>query len=275
MKILFLILTAICITVTASAQKNFQGEITYKLHAENEDKPDAELKIIFGSNKLKIRFKEKEDYDNDELIIRLDSAATYTINREAKNFKKKMLVFSSPVQAAGKKTVAGYSTTPTLTENTWLGSLFGGAGTTSSTTLYIADSLYYYIPAAFTGNMEFAMVQKNKIVLGAEIQIRTGANEMSDPAVKTGFLITAEAIDIKPMEVSDDVFAIPADFTDRKNIVYDDSAAIAPAVADTAYPVAVDSVVTAPKKTTAKKAPAKPVKSKTTVKPAAVRRKEQ
>jgi hypothetical protein len=215
MKQLFLILSTLFISHSLIAQKNFEGTITYRLHSGAGDKPDAELKVLFGNRKLKLMFKEKEEYEKDALVILLDSAAVYTVDFTEKTFKKKMLTLSPPPQKPQKRTISGYSTTPFKPESNGLGSLLGGLMGSASTVFYLADSLSYAIPDVYLGNMEFVMIQNNRIVLGAEIQIKSQPYEPEDSTLKNNTLVTAEAVEIKPMPILETEFFIPADFVDR------------------------------------------------------------
>lgn len=265
MKQLFFILATLFTGNITFAQKNFEGSVTYRLHSSAGEKPDAELKVLFGKMKLKAMFKEREEYDKDVLVIRFDSAAVYNVNYEEKTFRKNALMLTMPLQKPEKKTISGYSATPVRPENTGLNSLLGGMLGTSSVIFYLADSLYYYIPAAFTGNKELLMVQQNKVVLGADIQIVNAFSDLGDSSAKKPNLVTVEAIDIKPMVTDENEFLIPADFTDGRDMVYpateekiEDSVV---AVTDTAMPAppAIKNI---------KKKPAKPAapKSKTSAK---------
>jgi hypothetical protein len=140
-----------------------------------------------------------------------------------------------------------------------LGGLFGS----SRSLFYVADSLTYFIPEKYRDNMEFVMVQRNKIVLGAEIRITGGymadANADSSNARS---VINAEAVSIKPMMVDDNEFIIPADFT------------IFQPAADSAYTVADTAVAMPQKQAIKKKTPVKKVPFKATAKPKAVGRKD-
>src|SRR5690348_11780191 len=102
MRPLLVMLFTLCIASSAIAQKDFRGQIIYKLHASGDNKPDAELKVLFGNNKLKLQFKEKETYEDDALVVMLDSGATYTVKPLDKTYKKKALktglAFESPVK---------------------------------------------------------------------------------------------------------------------------------------------------------------------------------
>lgn len=251
-----------------SAQKNFEGSVTYRLHSSTGDKPDAELKILFGDKKLKLLFKENGEYDKKALVVLLDSAAAYALDPDNKTFRKTALTLTSPAGNPVKKLINGYSTTSFKPENTGLSSLLGGMLGTSNVVFYVADSLPYYIPAAFTGNKELIAIQQNRIVLGAEFQIVSPFSEYADSSSKNNpNIISAEAVDIKPMAFNANEFLIPADFADQKSMpysAYTDSTAIQ---VDTA-------IIAPPAAKPAKKKPAKPAspKSKSTSK--AIRRKE-
>jgi len=271
MKKIILILLTLIASYTIHAQKNFQGEITYSLHTSAGNKPDAILKIYFGSNKIKLRFKEKEEFDKEEIIVLIDSAAKYIINTKAKTYRQKPLTVNTRAKQLQKRTISGYSTTPIKNENTGLESLFGGSMQSANVVFYLADSLYYSIPTAFTGNAELIAIQKNKIVLGADILFNKGSYEVSDSAEKDD-LVNVEAIEVTPRVINDDEFNIPADYTAKSNNDYEPSA-------DTTeiekVPVMVDTtVIQYPATKKNAKKPVKPYKSKNNTKPAAARKKE-
>lgn len=271
MKKIILFLTTFFVTHIIYAQKNFEGEITYSLHASTGDKPDAILKIYFGTNKIKLRFKEKEDFDKEEIIVLLDSAIKYIVNTDARTFRKKMLRINSKATEFQKKPIMGYTTTPVRNESNGLESLFGGSMQSSNVVFYVADSLYYSMPAIFEGNAELLAIQKNKIVLRADISFNKGAYESSDSTLKDD-LVTAEAIDIKSTKVNEEEFTIPADYVSRTNNDYEVTLA---ATATVEVPVAVDTTVIqypAKKKVTQK--PSKSNSTKNSTKPAAIRKKE-
>lgn len=271
MKKIILILLTLISSYTIKAQKNFQGEITYSLHTSTGDRPDAILKIYFGSNKIKLRFKEKEEFDKEEIIVLLDSSTKYIINTKAKTYRQKPLVVNTRSKQLEKRTISGYTTNPLKNENTGLESLFGGSMQSANVVFYLADSLYYTIPAAFIGNAELIAIQKNKIVLGADILFNKGSYEVSDSTEKDD-LIKVEAIEIMPRVMNDDEFNIPADYATKENNDYEPSA-------DTTeiekMPVTVDTtVIQYPAKKKDVKKPVKPNNSKNNTKPAAARKKE-
>jgi hypothetical protein len=248
MKQLITILVTLTIILATHAQKNFQGEITYRLHSNFEEKTDAELKVLFGVNKLKLRFKEKETYNKNEVLILLDSAAIYTLNADDKTFQKKLLLSSSLAVKTPKKSFGGYGSTLVQPDNNVIGTLLMGMAGSANTFLYVSDSLFYTVPEAFASNLEFSMLQKNKIVLGVEIEMKNNFNEPADTISSATKQVIIEAVAIQPMTVSDTAFAIPSDYENIMNKTIE-----APTVA-----AAVDTVVTADKK------PKKPVKKKTT-----------
>jgi len=263
MRSLIVGLAILCIASSAMAQKDFRGEIIYKLHASGDNKPDAELKVLFGNNKLKLQFKEKETYEDDALVVLLDSGATYTVKPLNKTYKKKALTTSLAFETPVKKNILGFTASPILPENNGMGGLLGGLFGSSHSLFYVADSLTYFIPEKYRDNMEFVMIQRNKIVLGAEIRITAGyMGEGDADSSKARSVITAEAISIKPMMVDDNEFIIPADFTFFQ-----------PAV-DSAYSAMDTAMVELQDKPVKKKTPVKKAPSKTPVKPKAVGRKD-
>jgi hypothetical protein len=278
MKAIFLILTSFCFSALVHAQKDFHGEIIYKLHASGEAQPDAELKVLFGERKLKLFFKEKEAYDKDAVVVLLDSGATFTLNVADKSFKKKMLAITNPMVPAIKKRISGYATTPFQPEHTGSGGLLSKLTGGADATFYLADSLTYFVPEKYRNNIEFVTIQQGKIVLGAEIQIPNAysSDEEEDTVSKSSQLITAEAISIRYMTIDESEFIIPADFVDRKN-VSGELPTISfqpPLIVDTTTAV-MDSAVKV-MRTTKKKMPASKGKSKTkaTIKPKTAAKKE-
>lgn len=272
MKQIFLFI-AIISSSLVFAQKNFEGQITYRLHSSTGEKPDAELKVLFGFKKLKLMFKEKETYDQEVLIVDLDSGKTYNVNFETKTYGSSQLTLSAPRENPVRKKIAGYDASPMQPEINGLSGLLGGMLGTSSAIFYLADSLYYYLPAAFNGNKELLMVQKNRIVLGAEIQLINTFSEMADSSSKkNATIITVDAVEVKSMTVNAGEFLIPGDFADRRNFVepvFTDTTAV---YSDSSM-VAVDSAVIVPKKVIRKK-PAKPAAPKSKAGSKAIRRKE-
>lgn len=272
MKQIFLFI-AIISSNLAYAQKNFEGSVTYRLHSNTGDKPDAELRVLFGTKKLKVMFKEKEEYEKEVLIINLDSATVHAVNFETKTYKRSTLALTAPVQKAEKKLISGYSASPYQPENTGLSGLFGSLLGASNVVFYLADSLHYYIPAAFIGNKELLMVQQNRIVLGADIQVVSAFDQIADSSSKkAATVITVEATAIKPMTVDINEFVIPSDFADRITLQETYPADTAAVYVDTAVAV-VDTAIIKPVKKAVKKKPVKRSAAKEGSTSKAIRRK--
>lgn len=266
MKRTIAVIACLIIAGAAPAQKNFEGEITYKLHASAEDKPDAELKILFGPKAMKLRFKEKEDYDKNELLVLFDSAAQYTLNTENKTYKKRILTLRNEPSFIKNKNIAGYSTTGILNERNSISQLASEFMSIGNSIFYLADSLYYAIPSYFGPDPVLSAIQNNKIVLGAEITMQTSTYEIAD-AGKDKNIITAEATEVKPMYFDNNIFSLPADYTSNINSTYDEP------VLDSAMAVMDTVAIPKPIKKGVKK-PARPAPEKTGSQPAAIRRKQ-
>ena len=59
MKLLYVLAFVLALS-NVQAQQVFQGSITYTIKTPQE-KGDAELLIMYGPNKIKLKFNEKED----------------------------------------------------------------------------------------------------------------------------------------------------------------------------------------------------------------------
>lgn len=78
MKILFSIALVLYASI-GYAQQRFQGTIVYDLKASHE-KDEAQLTAEFGPNKNKLRLREKGKFDDNYILIDLDSGKIYTVN---------------------------------------------------------------------------------------------------------------------------------------------------------------------------------------------------
>jgi hypothetical protein len=207
---LFYVFVLIFLATTTQGQQVFHGTILYDLKAPQE-KGNAELTIIYGPNKIKIKIREKEDFDKTWLLIDLDSGKSFTINSEAKTFESKKLAETSSETIATPKTIAGYSTSPVNISGGGLGGLMGFSG---NTVVYTAPDLYYPIPKKYSGNPQLLMIQDNHVVLGAEIKLafpRMGA-EMPD-SLSAQMKISVEAKKVIPESVDVVEFSIPDNYT--------------------------------------------------------------
>jgi hypothetical protein len=252
----------------AFTQQPFQGTIVYNLKATGEKK-EAELTAMFGVNKIKLKFKDKEVYDKEYVIIDFDSGKLFNLNTEQKNYKT-TVISTVENEMAKPKLIAGYNTTPVQSTASgpfgMLGQLIGGAST-----FYVANDLIFPLDPKYSANSNLIIINNNKIVLGATIKVRSpfsdGFDEM-DTSNKV--VITAEAIKIDKTPVPIQEFIIPADYVAKKKSEFSMDDAVAPfdstdAVKD--EPMEMDSVAAPVKKPTAKPkskptAPKKPVNKK-------------
>lgn len=242
------------------AQQRFQGSIVYSLHTPNE-KNDAELLIQFGPNKIKVKFKEKEDYDKTSLLIDLDSGKFYTLNADSKTYQSKKLSENLPAPAATTKKIAGYNTSSVTISNSGFSGIFGTAGTTI---LFSAPDLYYPTPEKYIGIPELIMIQNNHVVLGAEIKMSyPGMGEELPDSVLKNMKATVEATKVSSQSIDVAEFSVPAGFTQQSRNYYPmmdsvDVSMDSVAVADTTPPLittprAKQEAKTEPKPSTPKK----------------------
>lgn len=260
MKYLLLFVCSIALIFShANAQKPFEGIIVYKLHNSAEEKQDAELTALFGKNSIRLRFKEKENYDKEEVLINLDSGKVFTLNSTEKTYRAKKLI-SADFKAVdmSAKTIAGYSTTAIdISQQSVAGSLFGGG----KLVLYKANDLYFPVPEKYSTNPELMIVSQNKIVLGAVMKYSSKGifptDEGETDTLPEMPVITVDAISVKLMNLPTEDFIVPADYAkySYKDYPVVDSVA---AMVDSAILV-IDSLTTAePPPPPSAKAPAKP-----------------
>lgn len=250
---LFYLFASVLLLNTVHAQQIFQGSIVYNLHTPKE-KEDAELTIQYGPNKIKVKFKEKEDYDETYLLMNLDSGIFYTINTETKTFQvKKLVEITTQEVALNSKSIAGYATNPVNVTGSGVGGLFGFSGTTI---LYTAADLYFPVPKKYSSAPQLIMVQDNHIVLGADINmLMPGMAEEMPDSLKMQMKVTAEAKKVTPQQWDAAEFTIPADFTQVSENYFPMSDDTTDVIADTTM-MMVDTLAVPP-----------PVKKKTTPKP--------
>jgi hypothetical protein len=206
MKIYLVLSFFICCTFTIHAQQNFEGEITYRTHIENEK--DEELKIFFGVNKIKIIFYQDSNQFNKMTLVLIDSSAIYDINKQTERYSKKLLKVSKPNNFAETKLICAFETKAVQAEPNLIAAVLGNFLKAENTTYYLSDKLVYNVPIKYTNNPELAMLQGNKIILGLYIDVL-------DPYKKadsTKNVISIEAVSIKPMHIEDSEFAIPSNY---------------------------------------------------------------
>lgn len=221
MKILLLFLT-ITASLSAVAQKNFQGTIVYRiLSNEMADNSETELTVVFGVNKIRVSYKDhigtaKEKTDSEEILINLDSGKVFIINTDQKIFHARRIP-PTPALVTAPKIIAGHSTTPVITSTS--GSSLVNFLKNSRIVLYKSNDLFFSVPERFSFAPELLMISEGRIVLGATISYsdRIFEKQFDDDEVDstTNFnkLTTIEAIEIKPGIIPTSAISIPDHFT--------------------------------------------------------------
>ena len=270
MKYIFSIIFILLIQ-TGYGQQPFQGTIVYSLKASTEKK-NAELTAMFGINKIKIKMKEKDEYDKKYVIIDLDSGKVFNLDSEEKDFKVILLKTASN-EPVSPKIIAGYNTTPVQTSSSGpfglISQLIDG-----SITLYTSNDLVFPIDPKYANNSDLIIVHNNKIVLGATIHVKSPfqmEDEESDTSQK--MIIIAEAIRIDKTPLPKEEFLIPADYVKRKKIDFSMSDSMSmiidsTGVLDTTMIIESNDIidsVAAPTKKPITKPKTKPTPSKKTV----------
>lgn len=229
------------------AQQVFQGSIAYALHVPQE-KNDAELLIQYGTNKIKVKFKEKADFDKTYLLIDLDSSKFFIINNDEKTFQVKKLSEKTSAENLPAKTIAGHITTPvSISASAGLSSIFGASGTT---VLFPASDLYFPVPKKHAGIPELTMIQNDHIVLGADISMGSpGMSEKLPDSILQQMKVSVEATKITSQVFDAAEFSIPADFKEKSQFsdMITDSTAYNPDLDSIAMMTDTALVVTPPK----------------------------
>lgn len=242
MKLIYAIIFVFILN-SVHAQQVFQGSVVYNLHVPQE-KNDAELLILYGPNKIKIKFKEKEDYDKTYLLIDLDASKFFIVNSDEKTFQIKRLAEKITEENLPSKTIAGHTTIPvSMSSATGLGAIFGVSGTT---VLFTAPDLYFPIPKKHAGIPELTMIQDDHIVLGADISM--GSQNMGDKlpdSILQLMKVSVEATRITPEVFNTAEFSIPLDFKEQITIK-ENEADLRGLVTDSTYDPSLDSIAVMP-----------------------------
>jgi hypothetical protein len=226
MRLIFL-LPFILLVGGIHAQQIFHGSIVYKYHiAQLPYAP--EVTVIYGQNKIKVKFKEKEEYDKVYFLIDLDSGKSFTINEATKTFFARELIDTTTAEQPITKTIAGHKANRVKLKNQGFSKF--GVWFSGDIILFTASDLYYPVPEKFVGIPELIMIQDNHIVLRAEQNLEPGEG-MSD-SIKQQASLAIEAIKINEEQINMAEFSIPADFTKRTRWIGSDSIIT---VTDTVY----------------------------------------
>ena len=265
MRYTILLLTSLFTLTNLVAQKAFEGTIVYIIH-DNEGKGDEELTALFGKAGIKLKYRKDNKFDNEVLLINLDSSAIYTLNESEKTFTKKNLITKKPMQTIPDQVIAGYNTKAVdMSEN--LGYLGAAAGLGTEIILYRSDSLFYPLPDKYWGNSELVMINNNHIVLGADIRmgvsLATDTQKEDTLSVDKKDLANIIAKEIKWEILDEKEFQVPVDFTKYSSYYPSDTISLQDSV--TVAPDTAASKIHKPAEKPASKQSSKPKsKSKTT-----------
>jgi hypothetical protein len=196
---------------TLHAQQSFQGSIVYKYHLPNlSDAP--EMLVIYGSNKIKVKYKHTNTWENNYFLIDLDSGKLFTVDPETKTFFSKQLLDTGTKQTSTTKTIAGYKTNSVKLKHSSSSNIFG-LFSSGNAVLFAAADLFYQVPQKYKGIPELMMIQNDHIVLGAEQTTESPImdEEIPDSLVKQT-LISIQAIKIDSQAVGIAEFLIPSNF---------------------------------------------------------------
>ena len=114
----------------------------------------------------------------------------------------------------------------------------------AKTVFYVADNLYYPVPEKYSGNAELLMVQKGKIVLGADLYLSPETynfqfDEEDEKRINETNYVLVEAQRVVAKKINANEFFIPVDYKIRSRYEF------APAIDSTM----IDSItVTVPHK---------------------------
>lgn len=274
----FVIVCLVFLSVhNASAQKDFEGVIKYKVitpegSIDDRDKSDSiQITVFFAPGKMLMKNnKGGAENEEDDVLIIFDSAKIYTLNKTDKTYRVKKLRELAPLANRGNEVIAGHTATPIQLGGNKLAGIFGG-----NTTLWYADNLTFTVPQKYEVNEELILVNKNHILLKAIINMDFRFVNGMDEENETSDLKPSEmklfATEIIAAPQSPSLFTIPAEYIKEDRHTF-----VPPLLYDTTM-IMVDSVTALmdtmpmpppPKKNPSKNSPVKqPVKTTPAKKP--------
>ncbi len=215
MKPVFTFLTIFLLFFSAAAQSSFEGMIIYRIRPAKENNGKIELVALFGKNAIRLKFKENDFFDKEELLIRLDSGKVYKLNTRQKIYSQYLLEEWSPQDLnLSDKVIAGYKTRPELqTSNGIVRALQGYYGSVGQLVTYPAAELRFAIPDKYNNNPELLMVDNNRIVLGLSVYRPGNSQEENEVAgEQQKELLVVEASEITTMAIPEADFFVPPGF---------------------------------------------------------------
>lgn len=272
MKYFVIICLALVSAITASAQKDFEGVIKYKIISSDasEEKgmvDSIHLTAFFSPGKMLMKTNKDEEED---ILVLLDSGKVYKLNKDDKTYRVKKLRETTAPVSSSSEMIAGYMATPAQLNGNMFGGIFGG-----NTTFWYADNLSFTVPQKYERNEELLLISKNHILLKAIIRMEysfdNNMDEENENIKDKSSEMKLIATEIIAAPQSPSLFTIPAEY-----IKVDSRSFVPPSFYDTAM-VMVDSVTAVmdpvpphppQKPTPPKKAPVKqPVKTAPAKKP--------
>jgi hypothetical protein len=210
---LFFILFFITLTTVVFAQQPFQGTIVYRIKVDREQE-EVGLTALFGINKLRLTFRAQGVLKKESIVVDLDSGKIIVINADNKTYLAQSLKNAPPaLTAPTQKTIAGYLTTPYLSDDRpGLGGF--SAAVFGQGIFHAANDLYFPVPKKYFKGPELMIIQNDRIVLGAEFKTSPGLYDddpQNDSVSTTVFF--AEAIKVERGAVEKSSFEIPSDYS--------------------------------------------------------------
>lgn len=242
MKKICTLLAAFFFSVVLCAQQPFEGIITYKLKGVNHigDDSEAELKIYFGKNAIRLKFRDKEFYEKEEIVVRLDSGRSYTLNTQNSTYTSRGLFVVRPAPVKGsEKNIAGYKTQAVESMALSPATVFGERFRANQLIAYTSPDLYFPVPDFLRINPEFIFIYDNHIALGVEARFNR-LFEIDHNGSGPEFTIL-EAVEVNPMTLPTADFLIPPPGYTEDFHFYDGMAPDSLAVLDTT--VVIDTVM--------------------------------
>lgn len=243
MKKICVLLAILSVSVMLCAQQPFEGIITYKLKGVDHIGEDmnAELKIYFGKNAIRLKFRDKEFYEKDEIVVRLDSGRSYTLNTENSTYtSRRLFVAQSERVKAKDKNIAGYKTQAVERMALSSSTVFGERFRANQLIAYTSPDLYFPVPDSLRINPEFVFIYDDHIALGVEA-LYNRVHEIGLTGGRTESTII-EAVEVNPMTLPTADFLIPpAGYTEEPHYHFDDMAPDSLAFLDTT--LVVDTVM--------------------------------
>lgn len=218
----YLAFAGLLLAASLYAQTPFEGIITYKLKNFTDNGNDAELKVYFGKNVLRLKFRENEFFDKEELVVLIDSGKTYSLNTSHKTyFSRPLFVAKQPVVKADEKSIAGYKTQAGERMAFSISSVLGERFRANQVVSYTAPDLYFPVPDSFRINPEFLVVHDNHITLRLEARFAK-TFDINDARSES---FAMEAVEVLPMTLpSDDFLVPPVGYTEDRRFASDDYA---------------------------------------------------